>query len=613
MSIKKIIAVMLLSFFMSPTLFALDLNQLIVAESNGNLKIDANNLSEPLTISIMQTQTDSPLKSYTLDNNNSSLELPFNKTKYKYVQFKQGSEILNFQLKLDKNNNLCSITPIILSAKQDDTILRLQLSNIKQFESLMITYYTSNGQVSKYISDDQIKNNITINDVNNTVDEIEISGIYKNGGIVYDWYKISGLNENKEIDVLPSKDHIEASESNTIENYAPVTPDNTSNDSIKLTSYNKKLITSRNVKGNKITYQLYNNPFQLVTVYYLDAFGNPLKTSTNIPVSNNQIILDKPADAVKIELDFTTDTYYLKIIDDLSLNKITQPGETEETNQPFFYKSSYPLENEVNTFNEKIPIHCNNNTYTDIYVNNQIKYSKIDSISVNEVTIPLVEGRNLVRMVGYDDKGNKEELYFKITAKNPYDIPPLQVQVNKQLDAEGEEGTTSVKLLFDKDYNTGKVYTYNTIPIMGKIEGSNSLYVNDFPVTLDKNGNFKIALTLKEGQNEFTFKQTLDNQTYLAKWNLTYKPVENALDVNQIKKEEKPLREPLESIDNNTDESSFDEVVTPLENALPIDSEETLATFNENTFSPFLISIGCIFLFSMTTLIAVFKNKKDPK
>lgn len=397
---------------------------------------------------------------------------------------------------------------------------------------------------------------------------------------------------------------------------------------------NEKVIKKRAVQGLNIIYDFYQDDLVKAEVFYLDSNKNTIYSETKTISGSSQMVIQNEKNASCIKFRFYKDNKLIEYTDDLSSNTVGQNtnlnGQEVAVDAPFYYNSSYPKVSQVKQLNIKIPINSNADTLTDIYVNNKLVYAKIDSISINELAIPLDIGVNHVRFSGYDSVGHKEEITFQVEAQNPYEAPSIDITIKDGEIVEGTEGigieeiddASKIKVIFERDYIKDPIYNYEKINVKGRVYNSKTLMINNTAVTTDKSGQFNIALQLKEGINNFKFTASNEKETFEEKWTIQYVPIENAINVSDIKKEEKPTKiipddYVEESKKTDDDEDYLDDFET---DGIPIESEEGL-NIKENRNPIFLIisvfcvgvSIGLTVVIHNPGILRSKKRKKDNK
>lgn len=401
---------------------------------------------------------------------------------------------------------------------------------------------------------------------------------------------------------------------------------------------NDKVIKKRSVQGINVVYDFYENDLTKVEIFYLDDNKNTLYSETKNLSGATQMILQNEKKASSIKFRFYKGNKLIEYTDNITSNTVGQNtnlnGQEVVVDSPFYYNSSYPKVTQVKQLNIKIPINCNSDTLSDIYVNNKLVYSKIDAISINELAIPVDIGVNHIRFSGYDSVGHKEEIMFQVEAQNPYEAPSIDITIKdgeivKNTDGIGIEeidDDSKISLIFERDYIKNPVYNYEKINVKGKVYNATKLMINNTEITTDKSGQFNIALQLKEGINNFKFTALNEKQNYEEKWTIQYVPIENAINVSDIKKEERPTKLiPDDYVETKKEEESADDFyMDDFEtDGIPIENDEALI-IEEDRNPIFLaiailcvsVSIGLTFIIHNPDIISsvklkLKKNKKD--
>lgn len=607
--LKKIFKVLIVSFILLLSFSNIYAGtQLIefVGESGGTLYVELikNKEIKSASLSLLNSAGNVLSKKDFLSTGDCSILL--NKAATKRVKVEavlNDGSIIDEELPISISATGKVISPISLtkSAYLSNSQIVVQLSNAVENKKLfIINLYNNAYQVEKsYLIDkgnlpkDVVwnDNNILITNVPNNIKSAELLLISDSGASSAADIKIIGEGKQEETKAPTTQNE---ADKGTQSQYV---------------LSNEKVIKKRSVQGVNIVYDFYQSDLVKAEVFYLDNNKNTIYSETKNISGSTQMTIQNEEKASYIKFRFYKDNKLIEYTDDLVSNFVGQNtnlnGQEVAIDSPFYYNSSYPKVSQVKQLNIKIPINSNADTLTDIYVNNKLVYAKIDSISINELAIPLDIGVNHVRFSGYDSIGHKEEITFQVEAQNPYEAPSIDITIKDGEIVKGTEGigieeiddASKIKVVFERDYVENPIYNYEKINVKGRVYNAKNLTINNTEVTTDKSGQFNIALQLKEGINNFKFLASNDKENYEEKWTIQYVPIENAIDVSAIKKQEKPTKVIPEDYVEEPNEVDDSDYLEDFETAgIPIESEEGLDIEEDKNPIFLILSVLCVSL-----------------
>lgn len=269
------------------------------------------------------------------------------------------------------------------------------------------------------------------------------------------------------------------------------------------------LIKGRGIEENTITYFVSNAPENVV----FNSFNQLSEKIDSITVPNNggYFSFTIPENTSKI-LILGADNG-IDYLDDLSLEfNIPEGHKINHKPEPndFLFEVNHPTTSISNEPYLYPKIVLGTQTLLDVMINNSIVYKNLSTQNMENLYLPLSDGDNNISMIAHTQDGQTSSRGFIVSYKNK-DSQRLE-QISNQ----------NMAISFIGISNNATVTTKKPT-IEGHVTGGLTLLVNDVPIDLDVNGDFKFVSNLKEGINSLNFKIIGPNdKTYLETLTLTY-------------------------------------------------------------------------------------------